>query len=63
VDKDVMTEVDQYLTVRRMERGGSYGKADEFERAMNMGTVAENRRSARQQKGAACRTRLLQTNQ
>lgn len=51
VDRDVMTEVDQYLVGQQLERGGSYGKADEFQRAMNMGRVAEDRRTARQQKG------------
>lgn len=51
VDRDVMTEVDQYLVGQQLERGGSYGKADEFQRAMNMGKVAEDRRTARQQKG------------
>ncbi len=53
VDNDVMREVDQYLVGQQLERGGSYGKADEFQRAMGMGQAAEARRSARQQKAAA----------
>lgn len=53
VDPSVMREVDQYLIAQQLERGGSYGKADEVQRAMNMGSVAEARRNARQQKGAA----------
>jgi hypothetical protein len=48
-----MTEVDQYLVGQQLERGGSYGKADEFQRAMNIGQAADARRSQRQQKAAA----------
>lgn len=46
-------EIDQYLIGQQLDRGGSYGKADEFQRAMGVGQAAEARRTARQQKAAA----------
>lgn len=53
LDGDVMREMDQYLIGQQLERGGSYGKADEFQRASNIGQAADARRSQRQQKAAA----------
>jgi len=46
-------EIDQYLIGQQLDRGGSYGKADEFQRALGVGQAAEARRTARQQKAAA----------
>jgi len=38
-------EIEQFLTAQQSARGGGYGKADEYERAMSVGLAAEERRA------------------
>lgn len=53
VDEGVAREIEQALTAQQAERGGGYGKADEYQQALNTGMAAEARRAQRQQKAAA----------
>lgn len=53
VDEGVAREIEQALTAQQSERGGGYGKADEYARAMGTGRAAEQRRLERQQKAGA----------
>lgn len=46
-------EIEQFLTAQQAARGGGYGKADEYERAMGVGQAAEARRVQRQQRAMA----------
>jgi len=46
-------EIEQFLTAQQSARGGGYGKADEYERAMGVGQAAEARKAQRKQQALA----------
>lgn len=52
-DTQANREIEQALTGVQTERGGGYGKADEYQQAMSQGLAGEARRAQRQQKAAA----------
>ncbi len=46
-------EIEQFLTAQQSARGGGYGTADEYERAMGVGQAAEARKTQRKQQAMA----------
>lgn len=46
-------EIEQFLTAQQSARGGGYGTADEYERAMGVGQAAEARKAQRKQQALA----------
>lgn len=52
-DAETNREIEQFLTAQQSARGGGYGTADEYERAMGVGQAAEARKAQKKQQAMA----------